>query len=291
MDFNPYLVVPFATWAVAQLIKFSIAALKGRLDFRYLYASGGMPSVHSAVVTSLAVTALLVDGPGSAIFGLSAVLAGIVMYDSLGVRRAAGEQGAALNVLLASLPESRVRLSQPVAKLREVLGHHPAEVAVGFVLGAVLGVVFNLDRAQALTSFLSRIPGGYELIAYAVLSGVLFLTGLVLQVMAARKKRSSIVRSVWLRRLGSVLGGSGLALGVVALFAYERIGFVGSRGAVFLILLALLGGLWMVLRTSGAVHAESLREAEERRKAKWLPESSAEKADKPKAAAGKKKRR
>jgi len=53
--YNPYIVVPLATWAITQVAKFAIAAIKGRIDFRYLYASGGMPSVHSAVVSSLAV--------------------------------------------------------------------------------------------------------------------------------------------------------------------------------------------------------------------------------------------
>lgn len=291
MDYNPYLVVPFATWAVAQLLKFSYAASRGRLDFRYLYASGGMPSVHSAVVTSLAVTAFLVDGPGSAIFGLAAVLAGIVMYDSLGVRRAAGEQAAALNVLMDSLTENRLRLAQPVTRLREVLGHHPTEVLVGFLLGLILGIVFNLDRAQPLTSFLSQLPAGYELLVYAVTAGLLLLGALVFQVVSIRLRGTSFVRAAWLRRLAAVLGGSALALGVVSLFAYERVTVVGSRGAIILVLLAMLGGVGMLARRAGSVRTEAEIEAEEQRKAKWLPPSEPVPQGKQKAGAGKKKRR
>ncbi len=205
VDYNPYLVVPFATWAVAQLIKFSIFALRGKLDFLNIYASGGMPSVHSTVVVSLAVTALLVDGANSSIFGLSAVLAGIVMYDSLGVRRAAGEQAAALNALLGSLTEARIKFQQPILRLREVLGHHPSEVLAGAILGAVLGVLFNLDRARTLTSFLGALPVSRELIAYAVLAGLALLVGIALQIAATRSRKSSPARSSWLRRLGSVL--------------------------------------------------------------------------------------
>jgi len=55
---NRYLVVPLVVWAVAQFLKFIIAAFRGRVDFRYLYGSGGMPSVHAAVVTALAITRL-----------------------------------------------------------------------------------------------------------------------------------------------------------------------------------------------------------------------------------------
>ncbi len=175
MAYNSYLVTALATWAVAQLLKFTIAALRGRLDFRYLYASGDMPSVHSAVVVALAVTALLVDGADSSIFGLAAVLAGIVMYDSLGVRRAAGEQAAALNLIIGGLGESMIRTSQPIARLREVLGHSPLEVVVGALLGAVLGVLFNINRAGALIDVLSAVPAGRELIAWAAAAGVILL--------------------------------------------------------------------------------------------------------------------
>ncbi|QQR53093.1 divergent PAP2 family protein [bacterium] len=62
MDYNPFVIVPLATWAVAQVTKFTLSALKGDVNFRKLYASGGMPSVHAAVTTSLAVTALLIEG-------------------------------------------------------------------------------------------------------------------------------------------------------------------------------------------------------------------------------------
>src|SRR4051812_44369194 len=125
MVYNPYIVVPFATWAVAQVSKFTLAALRGRIDFRYLYASGGMPSVHSAVVCSLATTALLVDGANSHMFGFAAIFAAIVMYDSFGVRRSSGEQAAAINMLTETMDRNRVKLAQPGLHLREILGHQP----------------------------------------------------------------------------------------------------------------------------------------------------------------------
>ena len=48
---TPYLYVPLIAWAIAQLLKFFIALVRGDADLRYLYASGGMPSVHSAITT------------------------------------------------------------------------------------------------------------------------------------------------------------------------------------------------------------------------------------------------
>lgn len=165
--FNPYLVIPVIVWAITQLLKFVLAAAAGRLDFRYLYASGGMPSVHSAVVTSLATTAFLLDGPNSPIFGVTAILAGIVMYDSFGVRRASGEQAAAINVILDSLNEDRIGLSRPQQRLREILGHKPLEVAVGALLGLTLACLFNYQRLGALTSFVTQPIGTRGMLALA----------------------------------------------------------------------------------------------------------------------------
>src|SRR6266571_1039037 len=110
MLYNAYIIVPLATWVIAQVAKFMLAALRGRIDFRLLYASGGMPSVHSAIVTSLATTSFLIDGPTSHIFGLTVVVAAIVIYDSFGVRRSSGEQTVALNMLLRSLENGKVKL-------------------------------------------------------------------------------------------------------------------------------------------------------------------------------------
>ncbi len=277
MAYNSYLVTALATWAVAQLLKFTIAALRGRLDFRYLYASGDMPSVHSAVVVALAVTALLVDGADSSIFGLAAVLAGIVMYDSLGVRRAAGEQAAALNLIISGLGESRIRTSQPIARLREVLGHSPLEVVVGALLGAVLGVLFNIDRAGALIDVLSAVPAGRELIAWAAAAGVILLSALVLQILSRRARSSAAARSRWLARLGSVLGGSALLLGVLVFLAYERLAPLGSRGLIGLVVAVMAAWVARISVERVRVQGEVAAEAEAKRKAKWLPEGSKKK--------------
>jgi acid phosphatase family membrane protein YuiD len=160
--FNPYLMVPLLVWAITQFMKFILAAFRGRLDFRYLYASGGMPSVHSAVVTSLATTAFLVDGPESPMFGLTVILAAIVMYDSFGVRRSSGEQAAAINLILDSLNQDQITLMHPQHRLREILGHKPMEVTIGALMGLILAGLFNVNRLDAffnaVTTSVSR-PG------------------------------------------------------------------------------------------------------------------------------------
>ena len=100
---NVYLYGPLILWFVAQLVKFSIHLARGRADVRYLFASGGMPSAHAAVVCSLATITLLDQGITSPLFGITAILAAIVMYDSFGVRRSSGDQARLLNRLVSDL--------------------------------------------------------------------------------------------------------------------------------------------------------------------------------------------
>jgi len=185
--FNRYIVVPFVVWAITQFLKFVIAAFRGQVDFRYLYGSGGMPSVHSAVVTSLAVTALLVGGVHSAIFGVTAIFAAIVMYDSFGVRRSAGEQAVAINQIISSLELDH--LDHPNTHLREILGHKPREVTVGAILGLVLGGLFNYDKLGSLFKLASLNVGFTLIYGLAVISILLLLGGIVGRVLLLRRYR------------------------------------------------------------------------------------------------------
>src|SRR5947209_1581577 len=136
---NPFFYVPFITWVLGQSLKFLINLYYGRFDIKYLIASGGMPSVHTAVVTSLATVAAVHEGVGSPLFGALMVLSGIVIYDSFGVRRASGEQAGVLNDLIADLSERR-ELGKNYDHLRVFLGHKPIEVMVGAVLGVLMGL-------------------------------------------------------------------------------------------------------------------------------------------------------
>ena len=86
-----YLIVPFAVWFGIQLFKVIWdLVVTHKFNFKRILGAGGMPSSHSAVVTSLATMIEKTQGITSPIFALSVVFACIVMYDAAGVRRAAG---------------------------------------------------------------------------------------------------------------------------------------------------------------------------------------------------------
>ena len=132
---NKILIIPICSWAVSQLLKVTIVLIqKKQLDLRYLVISGGMPSAHSAFVSALATAVAFIEGLGSVAFGISAILAFVVMYDAAGVRQAVGKQSVVLNRIIREL-----KLRRPVVELerdlREFIGHTPFQVIVGGLLG------------------------------------------------------------------------------------------------------------------------------------------------------------
>lgn len=135
---NKILIIPICSWAMAQLLKVIIILIqKKQLDLRHLVSTGGMPSSHSAVVSALATSVALIQGLGSIAFGISAVLALVVMSDAAGVRQSVGKQSVVLNRILREL-----RLRRPVAELgrdlREFIGHTQFQVIAGGLLGVVI---------------------------------------------------------------------------------------------------------------------------------------------------------
>jgi acid phosphatase family membrane protein YuiD len=138
---NRILIAAFAAWLVAQLSKTLYELIRYRqLNFSRLVSSGGMPSSHSALVTGLATATGRVVGLGSAGFAIAVVLAGIVMYDAAGVRRAVSLQARILNQMMDEAFQGH-----PIAekRLRELIGHTPIQVVVGGLVGIAIGLLIT----------------------------------------------------------------------------------------------------------------------------------------------------
>ena len=135
--FNSILFTAFL-WFIAQLLKMIFVLMHDRkLDWTRMIGSGGMPSSHSAFVTSLAMSVGLKDGFYSTTFAIAVVFAMVVMYDAAGIRRAAGQQAQILNRLIEQWNNSETREKQ----LKELLGHTPVEVFAGAVLGVIIAIL------------------------------------------------------------------------------------------------------------------------------------------------------
>ena len=142
---NRFLLTGVSSWLWAQILKTILHALvTHRLDLSRLIGDGGMPSGHSATVSSLAVAAAYSYGLDSFEFAVAAVLAVIVCKDAMGVRLETGKQAKLLNEFI----DLFARLEQPLSdqeKLKELVGHTPLQVCMGALLGIATGILCNLS--------------------------------------------------------------------------------------------------------------------------------------------------
>lgn len=144
MNVNDYriLITIFLAWWLAQGLKIPIARLvKGTWNWRLLFAAGGMPSSHSALVTATATSVGLYAGFDTPAFAVAFAMALVVIYDAVGVRRQAGFHAQQINTLVNELLSGH-----PISekRLKEVLGHSPLEVAIGIIFGFLLAFVIWL---------------------------------------------------------------------------------------------------------------------------------------------------
>ena len=152
MDFlkiftNQYLLVPAFAWLVAQVLKTIITAIMTKkISLSRLVGDGGMPSGHSATVTSLAMMCGLCKGFGSVEFGISMILAIIVMHDAIGVRRETGKQAESIIHISKLLNDYFNEHDQKIKtdKLKVLVGHTPLQVVCGSLLGGAIAIVYYL---------------------------------------------------------------------------------------------------------------------------------------------------
>jgi len=136
---NPIFVYSCLAWAIAQGSKTILHRLRThQWDWRLLWATGGMPSSHSAYTCSLATAVALRDGLNSSLFAITLGLALVVMADAVGVRRAAGNHATILNQIIDELFKGH-----PISeeKLQELLGHTPTQVFFGALIGLLIPLI------------------------------------------------------------------------------------------------------------------------------------------------------
>jgi acid phosphatase family membrane protein YuiD len=138
---NRALLAALLAWALAQVSKMLIEMVtQRRLNLRRLVSAGGMPSAHSALVVGLTTAVGRLTGLTSVSFAISLVLAGVVMYDAAGVRRAVSIQARMLNQMLEEAFKGHPIGEQ---RLRELIGHTPVQVLAGGLLGIAVGLLIT----------------------------------------------------------------------------------------------------------------------------------------------------
>lgn len=139
---NYYIVISIVAMFFAQFAKvFSKYFLRREWDFTAMFATGGMPSSHTALVTTLAVSLGLIEGFDSIYFAITFVFGMVIAHDSMGIRFEAGKHASVLNRIVDDINELLQTKGAQEEKLKDLLGHHPIEVIGGFLLGIIIALL------------------------------------------------------------------------------------------------------------------------------------------------------
>ncbi len=142
---NPVFQACLFSWFTAQFIKTLIGLFSGKIHSlkalaeSLIWRTGGFPSSHTALVTTLTTCIGFRSGVSSDTFMLSFCFLMVTIRDALGVRRASGLQARKLNELGNELSDKKMIEYKPI---KEILGHRPMEVIFGSILGFFIGLGF-----------------------------------------------------------------------------------------------------------------------------------------------------
>jgi len=136
-----FLIVPIVSALLAQIIKMIINAINDKFSWGDLNSYGGMPSSHSALVISLAAVTGYYEGWASPSFAISIILALIVIRDAGGFRRVLGYHAEEINNIIHTLKPTE---GYKYPHLNEIIGHTPAQLFAGSLLGVVVAIAYIL---------------------------------------------------------------------------------------------------------------------------------------------------
>jgi len=134
MNYHIYLITPFFAWLVCGITKFVVNCLKERRLAFDLIGYGGMPSNHSAIVSSMASLVAFREGIDTPAFGVALTLAFIVILDAGSLRKQIGKQAQSINQLE----------DYQGVKLRERIGHNKLEILMVVILGSCVEFILGL---------------------------------------------------------------------------------------------------------------------------------------------------
>ncbi len=121
---------------VAQFVKPFIAVASGH-SFRVgrMFYTGGMPSSHTSLVTTLTLSIWGIEGSDSILFSMSLIFALYFVFEATGLRQEVGHQARVLNEMLDELTKTQ---KVDRGRLRELVGHTWSEVLGGVVVGVMV---------------------------------------------------------------------------------------------------------------------------------------------------------
>lgn len=121
--------IPIVVMFLSELAKMGVEYARTGQWHAGLFRTGGMPSTHSAFVTSLLIIVERKTGVHSVEFAIAFVFAAVVWFDAVSLRREVGLQAEMLNRL------------QHWRHFTEHVGHSIKEVLAGIIFGTAVTYV------------------------------------------------------------------------------------------------------------------------------------------------------
>jgi hypothetical protein len=123
----------------AQILKPFVDKLqKKRFNPFRMLDTGGMPSSHTSMVTTLTAGVAVYQGISSPLFGISLIFSLYFIFEATGLRQEVGNQARVLNEIIEKARETHHINAE---ELQELIGHTWAEVMGGFALGILMALI------------------------------------------------------------------------------------------------------------------------------------------------------
>lgn len=136
------ILIPVIVVILSQIFKIILNGDLSKLTFHYIFSGyGGMPSSHSAFLSSLLTLVSYYEGVNSTYFIMGLVFGLIIVRDALGLRRFIEDQAIVINRLmqLKTIKEALPKTEKKNIKLlTEDVGHTFREVIAGLIFGVVV---------------------------------------------------------------------------------------------------------------------------------------------------------
>jgi acid phosphatase family membrane protein YuiD len=137
---TPYnvFIVPIVVLGITRVIKFVVFYFRHNRDLAYTrkhaMSYGHMPSVHTALMTSMLTSVGHYEGVASGAFAVGIIMAIIVVDDATRLRVYMGTHSEYINMLREKVGAD----SEKYPDLKERMGHRNSEVLAGAIIGFTL---------------------------------------------------------------------------------------------------------------------------------------------------------
>ncbi len=123
----------------AQFLKVLIELVRTRrLNILRFFDNGGMPSSHTALVTTLTIGVARDSGVSSVLFAVTVLFSLYFVFEATGLRQEVGKQARVLNAFADELRQTH-HLDRK--RLKELVGHTWNEVIGGFLFGLLVAII------------------------------------------------------------------------------------------------------------------------------------------------------